>query len=306
MALWEKKKKEHRVSNAVVFLLAFILFLVVFGGLCLWMVVKINEERRGAESSANGFSEVSNGNTFGPEDARNLLIVTVDADQAQGFLAVRSDPANTRMTALAFPRDTVLDYGTSEYKAYELYAEQGIGRTKDALETLSGIRFDNYAVITYANIEKVIDHFEEGLIFTLTESLDYHEGDLNIRLDGGLRTLSSSQVVGMLRYPAWHGGRKQQADIQAQVVAALVNQFLRENRADKADADFSALVNLVKSDIMVSHYNAAKSGLAYLASRNDGTLCVTLSLEGEYEGSGDALRFYAADGVAESLSRTFG
>ena len=51
MALFEKKKKKGRVSNAVVFLLAFILFLLVFGGLCLWAVVKINEERRANDSS---------------------------------------------------------------------------------------------------------------------------------------------------------------------------------------------------------------------------------------------------------------
>ena len=35
-----KRKKSHkRLSNALVFLVAFLLFLLLFGGLCLWAVV---------------------------------------------------------------------------------------------------------------------------------------------------------------------------------------------------------------------------------------------------------------------------
>ncbi len=307
MALFEKKRKKGRVSNAVVFLLAFILFLIVFGGLCLWAVVKINEERRANNSSvANGFDSSSQGTDFDESDARNLLIITVDNGAAQGFVAVRADPARARMAAAAFPRDMVVDYEVSEIRLFELYASKGAVVTKTALEKTSGVTFDNYAVIRYDKIAEAVDHFEQGLIFELTENLNYQGDGLSIRLDGGMRTLSASQVVDVLRYPSWHGGRKQRADVQAQVTAALVNQYLRASRADKADADFSALVNLVKSDILVSHYNAAKPGLTYLASRNNGDLCRVLSVEGEYQGSGDALRFYVTDRVADKLEAAFG
>lgn len=306
MALWEKKKKKKRLSNTLVFLLAFIVFLLVFGGLCLWAVVKINEERRAGESStASGF-ESSKTVSFTQEDARNLLIVTTDQGAAQGFVAVREDPSLTKIGAAAFPRDMVVDYETSEIRLYELYAQKGVGVTKTALENTSGVTFDNYAVITYDNIERVIDHFEAGLIFTLNEDLDYQGDGLSIQMSGGLKTLTSSQVVDVLRYPNWHAGRKQQANVQAQVVAALINQYLRESRAAQADSDFSALVNLVKSDIMVSHYTQAKPGLAYLASRNTGDICQVLAVDGEYQGSGEALRFYAKGRVVDKLQETFG
>ena len=306
MALWEKKKKKRRASNLLVFLLAFVIFLVVFGGLCLWAVVKINEERLAGESSAaSGFS-TSETVTFTQQDARNLLIVTTDGGQARGFVAVRADPSRTRMGAVAFPRDMVVDYGTSEIRLYELYAQEGIAVTRTALEESSGVTFDNYAVITYDNIQKAVDHFESGLIFQLNEDLD-NEGDgLSIQLKGGLKTLSSAQVVSVLRYPNWHGGRRQQAQVQAQVAAALINQYLRASRSAQADADFSALVNLVQSDILVSHYTAAKPGLDYLASRNDGEICQVLTVEGEYQGSGDALRFYAEGQVIDQLKSLFG
>lgn len=305
MALWEKKKSKKRVSNVLVFLLAFVLFLLVFGGLCLWAVVQINEERRSRESADSGLN-LSETVAFTEEDARNILIVTTDGGEAQGFVAVRADPSLTRMGAVAFPRDMVVDYETSEIRLYELYREQGIAVTRTALEKTSGVAFDNYAVITYENIERVIDHFEAGLIFMLTEDLDYQGDGLSIQLDGGLKTLSSSQVVDVLRYPNWHGGRKQRAQIQAQITAALINQYMTSSRAEQADGDFSALVNLVNSDILVSHYNEAKPGLAYLASRNTGDICQVLDLEGEYQGSGDAIRFYAADRVVDRLEAAFG
>ncbi len=302
MALFEKKKKKGRVSNAVVFLLAFILFLLVFGGLCLWAVVKINEERRANDSSVVSLIDSSGrGTDFDESDVRRLLIITVDDGEAQGFVAVRADPARARMGAAAFSRDMVVDYEVNEVRLFELYASKGAVVTKTALEKASGISFDNYAVIRYDNIAKAVDYFEQGLIFKLTENLNYQGDGLSIRLDGGMKTLSASQTLDILRYPSWHGGRKQRADVQAQVTAALINQYMRASRADKADADFSALVNLVKSDILVSHYNAAKPGLTYLASRNNGDLCQVLSVEGEYQGSGDALRFYAADKTSDKL-----
>ena len=306
MALWEKKKTKRRMSNALIFLLAFIVFLLVFGGLCLWAVVKINEERLAGESSAVSGFESSRTVSFTQEDARNLLIVTVDNDQAQGFVAVRADPALTKLGAAAFPRDMVVDYETSEIRLYELYARQGIAATRTALEKTSGVTFDNYAVITYDNVAKAVDHFEAGLIFNLPEDLDYRDDSLTIRMTGGLKTLTSSQVVDILRYPSWHGGRKQQANVQAQIVAALINQYMTEARAGQADGDFSTLVNLVKSDILVSHYTAAKPGLAYLASRNSGGICQVLEVRGEYQGSGDALRFYADEPVVDRLKELFG
>ena len=54
MALGQKKKRTKRLSSLAIFLLAFVLFVTVFGGLCLWAVVKINEQRRvGAGDSSS-------------------------------------------------------------------------------------------------------------------------------------------------------------------------------------------------------------------------------------------------------------
>lgn len=299
-----KIKRKERVGNAFVFFIAFLIFLLVFGGLCLWAYSKINEEKLNTVPSGSSSSVSSESTAYTDEDIRNLLIVTVDGTDAQGFLAVRSDPAALKMWVLSFPRETVADVGTSEVRLYDLYKTQGITAVEDAMETISSIKFNNYAVITYANYEKVLDHFDSGLVFNVPENVN--PADSILKIDSGLRTLRSSQVTQILRYSSWKGGQKQKADVQAQVVAAMINQYMRESRAKKMDTDFNAMVNLVKpSDIMISHYTDAKPGLTYLASHNDGSICQAITLDGQYQGSGDAIRYYAADNIQNSLKSAF-
>mgnify|MGYP000035133944 FL=1 len=107
-----------------------------------------------------------------------------------------------------------------------------------------------------------------------------------------------------MRYPNWHGGRKQQADIQAQLTAALINQYMKADR--DMEADFNSLIGFLQTDIKVSHFVKAKAGLQYLAERNTGAICSSASLEGQYVGSGDALRFEPADSAKANLRGTFG
>jgi LCP family protein required for cell wall assembly len=295
-----KRRFSKKANNVLIFLLVFITFLVVFGGICLWAVIKINEERRSSSSSPQIVE--SDIIQFDDSDVRNLLIVTTDQDQAQGFIMVHSDPARTSIRSLAIPRDTVVDYKTSEIRIYELYKDKGVITIRDALAKLLGINFDNYIVMSYENIEKLVDYLELGIIIKLDENLNYNDNKLSINIDGGLRTLTSSQVVKVLRYPAWHGGRKQRADIQAQLTAALINQYMRPSRESMADKDFRFIVNLAhKKDILVSHFAEARDGLAFLAGRNDGNLCKAVSLPGEYQGSGDAIRYYASDDIKQRL-----
>lgn len=308
MATWKmirKIKQKERIGNALVFSAAFLVFLLVFGGLCLWAYSKINEEKLNSTSSGTSSSVSSESEAFTSADIRNLLVVTVDGTDAQGFLVIRSDPAAKKMWVLSFPRETVADVGTSEVKLCDLYGSQKISAVEEAMTSISGIHFNNYAVLTYDNYEKVLDHFDSGLVFDVPENVN--SNDTVLKIDSGLRTLRSSQVTQLLRYSSWKDGQKKKAEIQSQIVAAMMNQYLRESRVKKMDADFSALINLVPdSDILISHYTDAKSGLTYLADNNDGSICQAMTLDGQYQGSGDALRYYAADDIQASLKSALG
>lgn len=303
----KRRKKKGRISSALLFLLVFILFLLVFGGLCLWAVVKINEER-GQLSSSSDASTVPTV-PFGATDARNLLIVTIDGNEPQGFVVLRTDPAHTRMRTLALPRETEVAAGTELTRLAELYQSSGGRGAAQAVGKLLGLTFHNYAVIDYDGLEKMITYLENGVIFQLPEDIDYQspDGAYRLQLQGGPRTLTAAQAVNLLRYPGWNGGRKQRADIQAQLMAAVLNQYMVESRVKRLENDFTRFVNLTKmSDIRVSDYNSGREGLEYLVKRNSGAICAAVSLHGEYVGSGEAVRFCMDDDANRQLGAAFG
>ena len=290
----KKKKKRGRVSSVLVFLLAFIVFLLVFGGLCLWAVVKINEERD--KSSASSLASDVSGIVFEPEDARNLLIILADSNAADGFVLIRMDPAAGRLYTLALPRETNAVVGTNQARLSELYDTGGPQAVKEAVAALLGMDMDNYAVLTYANLEKMVTYFNNGIIFDLTEAVNFQseDGKLFLQLDQGKQTLSATQASKLLRVTNWQGGRRQRARVTADLTAAFINQYLVSGRSDKAQQDFERLVNLVRTDIRVSHFNQAKTALRELAAHNSGAVCTALTVEGEYTGSGDKLTFHPA------------
>lgn len=303
----KRRKKKGRISSTLLFLLMFLLFLVVFGGLCLWAVVKINEERSNLSSSSVGSTIQTV--PFGEGDVRNLLLVTIDASTPQGFVVLRTDPANTRMRTLALPRETEVAKGTELVQLAELYQSSGGRGVAEAVGKQLGLTFNNYAVIDYDGLEKMITYLENGVIFRLPEDIDYQspDGSFRLQLEGGPRTLTAAQAVNLLRYPNWNGGRQQRADFQAQLVAAILNQYMVENRMQRLEADFTRFVNLTKmSDIRVSDFNSGREGLEYLVKRNTGAICTAVSLPGEYVGSGDGVRFAMADDVNRQLGAAFG
>lgn len=84
-------QKRRRVNNVVIFLVVFILFLVVFGLVCLWAVLKLNEEHR-QQSGSNTASQGSLSTVqYTEADARNLFLVTVDGSEPAGFVVLRTD-----------------------------------------------------------------------------------------------------------------------------------------------------------------------------------------------------------------------
>lgn len=297
-----KKKKKDRASSVMVFLLVFVLFLAIFGGVCLWAVI---QNRRPASAASSGSSEDA-GPQFTEADVRWLFVAAQDGDEPRGFVAVRADPGAGRIHAVAVPRETEVADGTALTRLDALFQKGGVTAAQDAVEDLLGVTFSHYVSMTYANVEKLLQYFDSSLQFTLTEDLDYREGNYFIKMSSGRYTLTPKQAVDILRYPNWqHKGLQQQADIHAEILAALVNQYMTTARADKLEADFSKIADLAKTDIRISHFTGYQESLRALAAANNGDVCTAVSLEGRYVGSGDDKRF-AADGAAEQLRGLFG
>lgn len=309
--VFEKKRKRFRPHNAkarsaMALLAVFVLFLVVAATIVLWAMVTLHEQQRETASSGSSSGETSQVPSFDDSDRRTLLWIMTDGGAVQGVVVLRFDPAANSMQALSVPNNTVVYAGTEEWRFDKLEAEQGVVQARDALSRQLGLPFDNYLAISYENLEKLISYGEGGLVFNLEEDLNYQDSTLNIHLDKGLRTLSASQVAALLRYPAWTEGDAAASKAQGRVVAAIFNQYMVASRSSMIGEDFGQLVNSATvTDLMRSHYNEAKEGLEHLMSLNDGKLCRVLTLPGEYQGSGDARRFYPDEAFSKEPQEFF-
>lgn len=293
-----------------VFLIAFAVFCLVFGLLCVggFFLAQNGSSANDTGISSTTFSSSGSAPAAGytAADARNLLIVTTDGTAVQGCVVLRTDPANARVRALAVPRETVLTVNGEAIRLYEAGAAYGIARVKEALAQQLQLTLHHWAAISYDELESVIGYLGEGLILTLNEDVHYRAEDgYTLQLPGGVRSLTAAQVTGVLRYENWHDGARQRAAVQAEVLCALVNQYMIPSRTDM-QADFSALIDMMESDIRIADFVAAREGLLYLASRNSGgALCAALSLEGSYSGGGSEVRFDPAPPMSQEWRTVF-
>jgi len=288
----------------MIFLASFSVFVLVFAGICLWVFVQMGEQSRARTPSIDDSSEVAA--NFTDADVRTLLVGIIDDDTAVGFVVVRSDPAKEKIWTLAFPPDTVVDNGTDETLLCNLARDGGMPAVRAAMEELTGIQCDKYIALNYTGVTAVLNHFSYGLVYTLNERILLDNKPFN----PGENAFAATQVVSLLKYEEWNGGRRQRAMVQSGLLSSMINQYLVSPRGGTAQTDdnktFTAIINSTwQTDILISDYNGAKQGLEHLAAKNSGEICHVLQLTGEYVGSGDSLRFYPDDSTRGMLQNAF-
>lgn len=281
-----------------------VLFVVLFGGLSAWVIWCMSREAA-KEADASPAAPVA-GSTYTAADARTLLLITEDEEQAQGFVLVRFDPAATHLRTLALPRETVTDRSDiSAKRLFELYqTKKGAGMTA-YVETLTGFPVDFYAVVTYDGLEDLLNQAQTGLSFTLPENLRYDMGTYTIHIDGGEQLLSATQVTDVLRYPAWNGGRLQRSAIQAQIISACINQYFTPDIM-REDSGYDACVAVADTNLLREPYYACREAFLYMTSKNNGDICQSLSVNGTFTGTGEDVRFYLEEDIRPALRSVFG
>ncbi|MCL2487750.1 MAG: LCP family protein [Oscillospiraceae bacterium] len=277
-------RKKHRFPRVFAFVFTFLLFSAVFAAVILWAITQFAPA---APESSSGYLP-----EFTAEDRGVLLVIFEQDRRAGGFVTVSADPAAGSITAAAFPRETVVEDGVSRIRLYELYAQpDGGAAAARTLSALTGEKIEKYMAVSIPNAGKIVNAFEKKLILELPEDVSYTdpESQYTIRLTAGRVTLNGSQAAALLRYNGWQQGRSQQSLIHAQMIAALINQYLIADRQD-AD-DFAAIIDWVDSNIRIPDYERIKNGLDYLSEKNTGSVCTAVPAPGRYVGTADDVRF---------------
>lgn len=299
------KKNRRKWSSTAVFSLAFVVCIVVFGVVGVWFVSRMHTadgNRTAGLSAGSPESGVADPRLFSDADAQSLLLITTLENEAQNFLVLRLDPADTEIQVASLPRETAATVGTQTARLFELYGKgtrTEIAQVQQAVGAVLHTEINHYAVATYDEVEEIVAYCGDQLVFTIPEEMHYTDADsAYLRLSPGEQILSGIQVANVLRYPVtyWSGGHAQHTRIPAELFSALIDQNLTPDGEKSGDAVFKDLVNLLSSnDLLISHYYQAQDALAYLAEKNEGEICRVVSIEGEYVGTGDALAFYPVE-----------
>lgn len=78
-----KKKKKSRAGSVVLTLVVFVLFLAIFGGVCLWAFIDNRLPPDSVSSAASG----EDASPFTAADVRWLFVAAQDGTEPRGFVA---------------------------------------------------------------------------------------------------------------------------------------------------------------------------------------------------------------------------
>ena len=279
--------------NALAFILAFAVAFLLFGGVMVWMMLDWWKPTAAPQDTTPTTVTVT---TPVIKADRRMLLITEDGGEVRGFTVLSFESAMARVRVVPVPRETVVTVGTEETRLFELYRNGDVAAVSGTISSLLGWDIPHYAVITYGNLEQLVTYLNQGLIFTLTETVSYPApGGGTVTMREGARTLSATQVTALLRYDSWHGGRRARANIHGEIAAALLDQYFVAARFDENDSGFRKFISLTRSNILASDYAEARADLVALARRNHFDISTVLPLTGEFIGVGDAMRFEAAE-----------
>lgn len=285
-------KTRRAGRGALAFLITFLTALVLFGAVAAWMML---DWWNPTDTQPSPTPATPTTVTPVPKADRRLLLITEDAGEARGFVVVSMEQTMERVRVVPVPRETVITVGTEETRLFELYRSGDLPAIRDAVGAMLGWDIPHYAVMSYANLEQFVTYLNDGLIFTLTETVSYQAaGGGTVTMREGARTLSSSQVTDLLRYESWHGGRRARANVHGEIVAALFDQYFVRARFDENDSTFKTFISLTRSNILASDYAEARDDLVALARRNTFNISTVLPPAGEFIGVGEVMRFEAA------------
>ncbi len=286
-------KKQQSSRNGLTFLLTFLVALMLFGGLTAWVLIDVWDPA--AAPSPTAPTTATTQPTTVRKDLR-MLLITEDGGEAQGFVAISVEPQMGRVRVVPVPRETAVTAGTEQTRLFERYRSTDLATLTAEVGTLLQWDISHYAVISYHALTQFVTYLNEGVIYTLTENISYQNAvGTTVNMAAGARTLSATQVPDVLRYDAWHGGRRARANAQGDIVAALFNQYFTAGRLDGKDADFKTFITLTRSNIMTSDYVNAADTLLAVARRNSFDISTVTPPKGEFIGVGDAMRFEIAE-----------
>ncbi len=262
MALEFYKRRFRMPSKRMQYVLAFTALLLALALVFCWMMIRHKmDEMQGDASSDDASSNVST-ITYTAEDEAHLLLIVEEENNAR-FILVHADPANRAIRVAGVPENALTVDGLS---LTPLYQKHGAAYVVNQLATLTDRPLRHYAAVTRANTEKWFVRLGNDLMLTLEADVALaDENGAQTTLTAGEHTLSAPQTTALLCHPT------AAEELRAEVIAAMLRQYLQSGR--NLSADFSYLANMAQTDLRIGDFTGYRERLVYLAEQNANGSC---------------------------------
>lgn len=257
------KNKKNKKTSA--FVLSFISFVVVFGGLSVILLivnsggdidkmigidkVKPTEEITTSKGSEMILPEVS-GNA-------NFMLILADNDDLQMCAVVNADMDNLKLTVRVLDPETKSGGKTLE----KSYIDGGIQGLKTAVEG-TGVTIDRYAATDEKGFKSIFKSAGNSVTINVPQKINVSSDKMTLRLNEGEQKMNG---VTLLKYLHCDSPSKEaQLKAQEQSLCALLDQLINEDNLSQGEALFGTIVNELKTDISALDYVQNQSCLEVL------------------------------------------
>ncbi|MBR5506843.1 MAG: LCP family protein [Clostridia bacterium] len=175
----------------------------------------------------------------------NILLMGLDKDETRSdvMMVAQLNMISNSVNILQIPRDTYIQTKRYDKKINSAYGAGGPESSIDAVESITGLDIDKYAIVTTSGFRDVID-VVGGVYYDVPRDMDYDDDyqDLHIHLKKGYQLLDGDKAEQYVRcrniYPSGDLGR---IEAQSGFIKAAMEQII-QRFTNESDVDIEKLL----------------------------------------------------------------
>lgn len=252
-----KTEKQSKKGNTVRFICAFLAFLLVFGSVSIYVMMKNNNLSLKSllnPKDVDATSDVDDGNVVDVSEeisgCKNYLFYCTDSAQKEIYFicVVAADMDNKTFRVL--PVST----GNAEY--LNQLNTNGFRGLVTAVEKNLGIKIDKYAASNAETFALAINYMG-GLEYNMSERVDYKGKDnFTLILTKGKQTIKGDDLLKYFRYAKTLGNEG--LKIQGNIICAMLDNYINSENIGKGLTIFEKVLSKINSQSDVNHVEAVE------------------------------------------------
>lgn len=279
---YKRRRGPKAGSTAIPFMITVLISMFVFGGVALYFYNKITANTNELQPMQSATTRVSD------DDVGSILFVLDPDEEARknAVMMMRFDPVRKMIFCVGVPLDLQVEHEGKQMSVNDCYQIYGNEALKNAVSALLDQPIDHYMTMSDDGFKQIVE-----LIGNVTYRIPIR--DTGLKPTEAPATLDNNQFVTLLTSQNYNS-EEERCYVIGNSIAQLLNQCMvgknsaassrgefngGERVAANLDGYFSAVVNMVTTDITMMDFSNHRHALSYVfeyaeaPARGMGVIC---------------------------------